>query len=43
MVYCKLNNLEQQEAEFDFQWVNRTDVIDILNVKVSELAWEHFY
>lgn len=42
IVYCKLNNLEQQEAEFTYERVDRKDVIDILNVKVSELAWEHF-
>jgi len=42
VTYCKLNNLEQQEAEFNFQWVEKEKVSDILNFKVSELAWEHF-
>ncbi len=42
IVYCKLNNLEQQEAEFSYQWVDRKDVASTLNVKVSQLAWEYF-
>ena len=42
VTYCKLHDLQQQEAEFDFQWIERKKISDILNFKVSELAWEHF-
>ena len=42
MVYCRLQDLKQEDAEFSYQWVDRKDVMSILNVKVSELAWEHF-
>jgi len=42
MVYCKLQDLKQEDAEFTYQWVDKKDVVNMLNVKVSELAWEHF-
>ena len=43
IVYCKLRNLEQQEAEFTYQWTYRKDVASTLTVKHSQLAWEHFF
>ena len=42
VTYCKLKDLEQQEAEFVYHWVDRRDVASTLNVKVSQLAWKHF-
>lgn len=42
VTYCKLSDLEQEKAEFDFQWVEKEKVSETLNFKVSELAWEHF-
>lgn len=42
IVFCKLKDLEQKEAEFICHRVDKRDMTKTLNVKASLLAWEHF-